>query len=130
VTVAQRRGLAANVVRIVHPAPREPVARSEPAQVLARGAPGMDGPRVEECTHVAERPCQLPIGTAAHEREAGVGRVEPEQDAQGCGLARAVRADEAGDDAGAHREGEAVHGDYGAVALPQAVDLDGRVHGF
>ena len=82
------------------------------------GRPGWTADASSKRAHLAERPRQLGIAAAVHQGGSGVGSVEPKEDAQGRGLARAVRADEAGNDAGAHRERQVVHGNRGAVALP------------
>ena len=69
-------------------------------------------------------------GVAAQEGDgAGVGADEAEEDADGGGLPRAVRAEEAVHLAGLHLEVEAVEGDDRAEGLAQAGHGDGSAHG-
>jgi len=80
----------------------------EPEQVVARAPARRQGGRVEQRAELAERVLQLPVGLAVDQGGALVGGVEAADDAHGGRLARAVRADEAGDLPGVDRERHAV----------------------
>ena len=70
----------------------------------------------------ADRPGHSPA--AADPGGAGRRAVQAEDEAQGGGLPGAVRAEEAGDPAGKHAEGEVVHGALAAVLLGEALYVD------
>ena len=79
---------------------------------------GMDRARVEKGTDLGEGRRQRPVRPAADRCRSCVGRVEPEHDAHRRGLPGPVGADEPGDLARAHREGEVLDRDSRAVPLP------------
>src|SRR5262249_33155532 len=97
-------------------------------QMVAGPPARMYRPGVQQRTHLAQRGAQAAVRAAADRRAARVGPVQAEDDAHRGGLARAVRADKAGDLTGADGEGEAVDGDRAAVPLAQLTYLDIRLH--
>ena len=87
------------------------VRGGEGAQVVARGATGVDGLGVEQRADLVQGIAQFGVALALDEC-AALGRVvEPEDDAHRGRLARAVRAEKSGDDARAYLEVEVVDGD-------------------
>src|SRR3984885_15784732 len=79
---------------------------------------------VEEGAHLTHGYRQVAVTAAAYGYRALRRRVEAQDHPHGGGLPGAVRAEEAGDQAGPDREGQVVDGRGGAVALDQAVGLD------
>ena len=94
------------------------VALGHPQQVVLGAPTGMDRPRVEKGTDLGERRRQRPVRLAADRCRSRVRGVQPEHDAHSRGLTGPVGADEPGDLARAHGEGEVVDGDSAAVPLP------------
>lgn len=109
---------------LVHPAPRDAVARGQCAQLVPAGTGAVRGVRVEQGADVAQRFAERGVGAAADRGGTGGRPVEAEHEPHGGGLSGAVGAEEAGDLAGVDGEGEVVHGPPGAVLLGEVVDVD------
>src|SRR5687768_12852649 len=97
--------------------------------MLAPGAAGMEGPRVEKRPDLPQRDVERRIRPAVDEGRAAVGRVEAEDDPHRGRLAGAVRPDEAGHPARLDGEGQTVDGERAAVALAEPMNFDGGLHG-
>jgi hypothetical protein len=76
---------------------------------------------------VAKGPGEVMVGSAAHERLAGIRRVETNDHAHRRRLARAVRSHEPGHPAGANLEAEIVYRRCLPVALGESFHLDHRI---
>jgi hypothetical protein len=94
---------------------RDVAHRGHGLEVVPGGAPGVHAPWVEHRAHHPRRVLQVGVTGAAVADLARVGSGEPDHHAHRGRLAGAVRADEAGDATGLHREGQCV--DRGAVAV-------------
>jgi len=107
-------------------------AAAEPAEEVDDLAAGEGGPERDVTGHVGEAAVEgLDVGprvAAEEDDRAGVGAQQPEEDAQGRGLAGAVGAEEAVDLAGPDLEVEAVEGDGRAEGLVEVADLDRSTH--
>src|SRR5690606_7227969 len=86
-------------------------------QVVAGGVAGVHAARVEDGADQAGRVPQVGVGDAVVAHLAPVGAGEPDHHAPRGRLAGSVRADEAGDAAGGHGEGQVVDGGPLAVVL-------------
>jgi hypothetical protein len=103
---------------------RDAVRLSKCEQVVVGRAPGVHRPRLEQCADLVERRRQLAVVPPVDRDVAGCRPVEPEDQAHRRRLARAVWAEEAGDDARLHREREIIDGTLLAVVLRQIPRLD------
>ena len=130
---------------LAHPAPGD-LGQTDQLQRLAtrvRGIPARHGHRLqvvlgparrveagglEHRAHVMDGVVEVDVAPAAEGGCASGDRDQPEQHPQGGGLARAVRAEEAGHPALGHLEGEVVDGPDGAELLGQAAHFDGGSH--
>ena len=91
-------------------------------------AKAVHGLGVEQRTDLPGRVGQPAVREAADRHLAGRGVVQPQDHPHGRRLARAVGAQEAGDGAGPHLEGQVVHSGLVAVALGQADCFDHAPH--
>ncbi len=112
------------VEHFVDPGEGDVVGPGQAAQVVPGAAPGMERLGVEQRAHVAQRPAQLAEADAVDGGGARVGHVEAQDHAHRRGLARAVRAEEAGDHARGDAEAETVDGHSLAIALGQSCGDD------
>src|SRR5689334_1087563 len=92
---------------------------------------GQVGPQRDIAGHVRDAPVQpdsvAPRITAEQPNRAAVGAKQPEQHPDGGGLARTVRAEEAGDVAGCDSQVEAVERPGAAERLGQTPDFDSEL---
>ena len=123
---ALRRDLAQSdeVDQLVDPAARDAVRLRQGEQVVVGGAPGVDGPRLEQRADFVQRCRMVAVELPVDGDGAGRRRIEPEDEAHRGRLARSVRAEEAGDDSRLDGEAEPVDGALRAVVLRQVVGLD------
>jgi hypothetical protein len=112
--------------QLVDPAAADAVRPREREQVAVGGAAGMDRAGLEHRPDLGQRRLQLGEAPAADRRAAGRRPVEPEDQPHHGRLARAVRAEEARDDAGPDGERDVVERELRAVPLRDAVHLDHR----
>jgi hypothetical protein len=84
----------------------------------------MEGLGVQVRTDLAEWPGELSVGASVDEGAACVGGFKAHDQAHRRGFSRTVRAEEAGDLAGAHLEGEIIEGCRSAVPFGQSLHLD------
>jgi hypothetical protein len=105
-------------------APPDPIALRDGEQVRPGGPAAVQGGRVEQRPDLAQRPDQRVVPAAADQGPARGGRVQAQDHPHGGGLARAVRAEEAGHVPGAHREAQVVDCGDRPEALSQPVNLD------
>ena len=116
---------------------------SRVSSTLVSGMPGRHGHRpqvvpgparrveaggLEHGPHVLDGMVEVHVPASAEGGGALRDRDQPEQHAQGGGLARPVGPEEAGHPAGHHLEAQVVDGPDRAEPLGQAVDFDGRGH--
>ena len=121
-------GEADELEHLVDAPGREAVAPREPEQMAARAPPGMRRACVEERADLAERRAQIAVAPAADHDLAGVGRVEPEDQAHRRRLPGAVRPDEPRDAARLDPERQVVDGDGAPVSLRETVRFDRCAH--
>ena len=93
-------------------------------QVRPAGPAGVQGGRVEQRADLAQRPDQPGVAAAADQGPAGGRRGESENDPHRGGLARAVRAEEAGHPPRADGEAQVVDRGDRAEALADPLHLD------
>jgi hypothetical protein len=100
----------------------------DPVDAKVVEGPAAAGQRlgVEEGAHLADGRRQVAVAAAVDGDRAPRRRVEAQDHPHGGGLPGAVRAEEAGDQAGPDGERQVVDGGGGAVALDQAVGFDHR----
>ena len=103
---------------------REAVADGEPAQVVAGRATRVQGARLQQRAHLAERGGGVGVAVPVDGHAAGARAVQAEDHPHRRRLAGAVRAEEAGHAAGLDGEGDAVDGGLLAVGLGEV--LGGR----
>ncbi len=96
--------------------------------MVAGGAARLEGRGVEQRADAPERVPERPVGLAADQRGALVGRVQAEDDAHRGGLAGAVRADEASHLAREDGERHPVKRLRRAEPLAQPGNFDGCFH--
>lgn len=125
---ARRLGQPDFLEHLVHPAPRDAVAAGQGGQVGGGAAAAVDLSGVEEGADVPQSARVLVEGDAADGGGAGGGRIQAEDHPQGGGLAGSVGAEESGDLARPHGEGQMVDGRLAAVALGEFVDFDHGIH--
>ena len=124
------RALARDVVQadevdqLVDALAADAVRLREREQVVVGRPAGVHRPRLEQRAHLVERRAVVAIVLAVHGHVAAGGRVEPEDEPHRRRLARAIRPEEAGDDAGLDAEGQAVHSPLLAVVLHECRCLD------
>jgi hypothetical protein len=104
--------------------PGDAVGLRDRPQVRPAGPAGVQSGRVEQRADLAQRPDQPGVAAAADQGPAGGRRGEPENDPHGGGLARAVRAEEAGHPPRADGEAQVVDGGDLAEALGDPLHLD------
>src|SRR5207237_1682160 len=85
---------------------------------------GIEGSYGDERTNLPEHPHECRVGPAVDQRPAGVRGIEAQDHAHRRRFAGAVRAEEAGDVARPHLEGEVVDRHRLPVALRECVHLD------
>jgi len=100
----------------------------QPEQVVAGAAARLERARVQQRAEDPHRLPQARVRLAADQGLALVGRVQAEYDPHGGGLARPVRADEAGDLAGLDGERYAVQRQRRPEPLAHPVDFDRGLH--
>jgi hypothetical protein len=113
-----------HVDQLVHAAPGNAVRLREREQMVVRRAARVHGARLEQRADLVQRRLVIPVALPVHRDGAGRWRVEAEDQAHGRRLPGAVRAEEAGDDAGLDDEAELVDGPLLSVVLREAVSLD------
>ena len=101
-----------------------PLAWRHRPQVRPAGPARVQGGRVEQRADLAQRPDQPVVAAAADQGPAGGRRVQAEDHPHRGGLARAVRAEEAGDPPGTDREAQVVDRGDRAEALAEPLHLD------
>jgi hypothetical protein len=104
--------------------PGYPVGLRDRPQVRPGGPAGVQGGRVEQRADLAQRPDQPVVAAAADQGPAGGWRGQTENDPHRGGLARAVRAEEAGHPPRADGEAQVVDRGDRAEALAEPLHLD------
>ena len=115
------------VDQLVDAASRDAVRLREREQMVVRRTAGVDRARLEQRADLVQRRRMVAVVLAVHRHVAGGRRVEPEDQPHRRRLPGAVRAEEAGDDAGPHRERQVVDGTLVAVVLGEIARLDQAV---
>ena len=118
------RGEADLVQHLVHPPGRNAVRRGQDPQVIAGPAARVKARRLQHRADHPARPVQAAVADAADERFPGTGLDQAERDAQGGGLPRPVRAEQAGDHPGRGGERHVPHRRHPAEGLGQSADLE------
>src|SRR5262245_8428373 len=113
---------------VVRAAAGDAVALGDPAEMAARRAAGMHGSRVEQRADDGERAVDVHVASAGDQRLARLRRCETEQQLHRRRLAGTVRPDEPRDQAGPHRDRQAVDRDGPSVSLRESACLDRRLH--
>jgi len=119
---------ADEVDQLVDTTPRDPVRLSHREQMVRGGASGVDRARFQQRPNFVQRSRVVAVVLAIDGDIARRRAVEPEDQAHRRRLPGAVRAEEAGDDAGLDREREAVDGALVPVVLRQPLRLDQGTH--
>ena len=117
-------GQADQAEHFLDPCFADAVGDGQRHQVVVGGALGVDRSGIEQRAERSERRGVLGQRPAVDERRPRGGGIEPENHPHRGRLAGAVRAEEAGDDAGLDGECQVVDGGGLAVALGELVDLD------
>src|SRR3954451_10023003 len=99
---------ADDVDQVVDTRAGDPLRLRKREQVVVRGAPGVNRPRLEQRADLPQRRRVLYIRLAVDDDASGGRRIEPENQAHRRRLPGTVRAEEAGDDPGADGEAEVV----------------------
>ena len=115
-------GQAELLEHLVHPSRADAGRVGEDPQVVAAAPAGMERIGFDEGTDLSGRIGQVPIGTGSDRGSATVGGGESEHHLHGGGLARTVRAEEAGHPTWLHGEAEVVDDGRVAVALGEVLD--------
>ena len=110
--------------QIVDAASRDAVRLGQSEQMVVRRTTAMNRARLEQGADLVQRRSMIAVVLAVHLRVARCGRVEPEHQSDRRRLPRPVRAEEAGDDAGPHRERQIVHGTLVAIILGEVARFD------
>jgi hypothetical protein len=127
-TAARDIGQTGQPEDLIDPAPGQPGDRGDDPQVLSGAAPRVERVAVQGGAHLAYRVGQLMVRQAADGRRPGRRAGQPEQDAEGRGLARPVRSQKAGHLARPDLEGQVIDPQDRSVALGEILNPD-RGHG-
>ena len=122
--LARDRLEAGELDDLAHALLAEAVRGGHREEVVLGGAAGVHGLRVEQRADLAERGTVLRVRLAVDRDTALARAVEADDHAHGGRLAGAVRAEEAGDLAGAHGERDVVDGGLRAEALGESFCSD------
>ena len=109
---------------LVDAAARNAVRLGERDEVRVRGPARVDRARLQDRADLPQGRRVIAIGLAVDRRRASRRAVEAEDHAHGRRLAGSVRAEEAGDHAGPHGEGELIDGELVAVGLREIAHFD------